>query len=245
MDTHPLFQATILTLFPEMFPGPLGYSLAGKALDSGVWSLNAVNIKEFGIGKHKQVDDTPYGGGAGMVMRPDVLSKAVASVCADETHSVPHFVYLTPRGKVFNQQKALEFTKRKNVVIVCGRFEGVDERFITKYGIEEVSVGDFILSGGEVAAMTVLDACVRLLPGVLGSKDTLVEESFSEQSTYQFLLEYPQYTRPAVWDGDNVPEVLLSGDHKAIDAWRLRQAETITKERRKDLWERYQKFLRT
>ena len=219
-------------------------SLAGKSLDTGIWSLNTVNIKDFGLGKHRQVDDTPYGGGAGMVMRPDVLSQAIDSV-RDSSSDTPHMIYLTPRGKVFNQQKALEFTSAKKVVIVCGRFEGIDERVIKKYNIEEVSVGDFILSGGEIAAISVLDACIRLLPGVLGSADTLVEESFSEQGNYQCLLEYPHYTRPSVWDDKNVPDVLLSGDHKAVHDWRLRQAEEITKKRRKDLWDRYQNILRT
>ena len=245
MNHNPLLKATILTLFPEMFPGALGTSLTGKALDKGIWSLDTVNIREFGIGKHQQVDDMPYGGGAGMVMRPDVLSDAIEVTTANIPQKDRNIIYLTPRGRVFNQRKALEFTKRKNIVIVCGRFEGVDERIMEHYDIEEVSVGDFVLSGGEIAAFSILDACVRLLPDVLGSSDTLIEESFSEQGGYESLLEYPHYTRPAVWNGKEVPEVLRSGDHKAINEWRLRQAEMITKERRKDLWEQYQKLLRT
>lgn len=229
-------KATILTLFPEMFPGPLGYSLAGKALEDGVWSLDTVDLKAFGLGKHLQVDDTPYGGGAGMVMRPDAIGDALDSAIS-EYDDTPHLVYLSPKGALFNQNKALEFTTKKNIVILSARFEGIDERVLQHYPIEEVSLGDFVLFGGETAAMVMLDACVRLLPGVVGDSASLEEDSFS--GDFADLLEYPHYTRPDTWNGHTVPDVLLSGNHDAIRAWRLEQAISLTKARRKDLWERY------
>lgn len=235
----PMWHVTVLTLFPEMFPGYLGCSLAGRGLKEGIWQLDVVDIKDYGLGKHKQVDDTPFGGGAGMVLRPDVLGEAIEKGVLNKYPKRPKLLYMTPRGKVLTQAKALEFTKEKNVAIVCGRFEGLDERVIEEYDIEEVSIGDYVLSGGEVAALTLMDACVRLLPGVMGAEETLHEESFSAESGYEYLLEYPHYTRPSEWKGHEVPDVLRSGNHKAISDWRLEKAQDATKTRRKDLWEQY------
>lgn len=225
-----VWTAHILTIFPDMFPGPLGHSLAGRALADKVWDLRAVDIREFASDKHGTVDDAPFGGGPGMVMRADVLDAALDSV-AEAPGPV---IYLTPRGRTFDQARAAELAAGPGVTLLCGRFEGIDERVIEARGFEEVSVGDFVLSGGEPAAMNVIDACVRLLPGVVGAAESLVEESFA-----QGLLEYPQYTRPATWRGRTAPDVLLSGHHEKIRAWRLAQAERITRERRPDLWERY------
>jgi tRNA (guanine37-N1)-methyltransferase len=224
------WTATALTLFPEMFPGVLGHSLAGKALEKGVWALETVDIRGFATDKHQTVDDAPMGGGAGMVMRPDVLDAAIASV-ADKPGRM---IYLSPRGAVFDQAMARDLAAGPGVKLLCGRYEGVDQRVLDKWEIEEVSLGDFVLSGGEPAALTLLDACVRLLPGFMGAKDSLDEESFENG-----LLEYPHYTRPADWDGRAVPEVLLSGHHENIRAWRRAQAEAVTKRRRPDLWARY------
>jgi tRNA (guanine37-N1)-methyltransferase len=230
-----VWQATVLTLFPGMFPGPLGFSLAGRALETGVWSLEAVDIRRFARDRHGTVDDTPFGGGAGMVMRPDVLSDAIAAVKAPERPTI----YLSPRGRPFNQAQARALAAGAGVALVCGRFEGVDERVIEAYGLEEVSVGDVVLSGGEIAACVVLDACVRLLPGVVGTPQSLAEESFEEG-----LLEYPLYTRPAAWTGPDgiervVPDILQTGHHAKIAAWRREKAEEITRQRRPDLWARY------
>ena len=224
------WTAHILTIFPDMFPGPLGHSLAGRALAEKVWDLRTVDIRDFATDKHGTVDDAPFGGGPGMVMRADVLDAALESV-ADAPGPV---IYLTPRGKAFDQARAAALASGPGVTLLCGRFEGIDERIIETRGFEEVSVGDFVLSGGEPAAMNVVDACVRLLPGVVGAEESLIEESFA-----QGLLEYPQYTRPATWRGRSAPDVLLSGHHEHIRAWRLAQAERITRERRPDLWERY------
>ena len=224
------WTAHILTIFPDMFPGPLGHSLAGRALAEKVWDLRTVDIRDFATDKHGTVDDAPFGGGPGMVMRADVLDAALESV-ADAPGPV---IYLTPRGKAFDQARAAALASGPGVTLLCGRFEGIDERIIETRGFEEVSVGDFVLSGGEPAAMNVVDACVRLLPGVVGAEESLIEESFA-----QGLLEYPQYTRPATWRGRSAPDVLLSGHHENIRAWRLAQAERITRERRPDLWERY------
>lgn len=224
------WTARVLTIFPDMFPGPLGHSLAGRALEAGIWALDAVDIRDFATDRHATVDDSPFGGGPGMVMRPDVLDAALQSVAA----APGPVVYLTPRGRAFDQSRAAALAAGPGVTLLCGRFEGIDERVIEAHGFEEMSVGDFVLSGGEPAAMTMIDACVRLLPGVLGEERSLVEESFA-----QGLLEYPQYTRPASWRGRSVPEVLLSGHHEKIRAWRLAQAERITRERRPDLWSRY------
>ncbi len=224
------WTARVLTIFPDMFPGPLGHSLAGRALSEKIWDLRTVDIRDFASDKHGTVDDAPFGGGPGMVMRADILDAALASV-QDAPGPV---IYLTPRGRTFDQERAASFASGPGVTLLCGRFEGIDERIIEERNFEEVSVGDFVLSGGEPAAMSVIDACVRLLPGVVGDEDSLVEESFA-----QGLLEYPQYTRPATWRGRTAPDVLLSGHHEKIRAWRLAQAERITRERRPDLWERY------
>jgi tRNA (guanine37-N1)-methyltransferase len=221
------WRATILTLFPEMFPGPLGHSLAGRALESGIWSLDTRNIRDYAPGKHRNVDDTPFGGGAGMVMRPDVVDAAIAAAADDRP-----LLYMTPRGRRLAQSDAARLAAGPGLIVLCGRYEGVDQRVIEARAAEEFSVGDYILSGGELAAMVALDACVRLLPGVMGAADSATEESFANG-----LLEYPHYTKPAGWNGRAVPPVLLSGNHAAIAAWRAQQAETITRERRPDLWQ--------
>jgi tRNA (guanine37-N1)-methyltransferase len=224
------WTATVLTLFPEMFPGPLGQSIAGKALTAGHWALETVDIRAFARDKHATVDDAPFGGGPGMVMRPDVVDAALASLPADERPKV----FLTPRGRLLDQARVRAIAEGPGVALLCGRYEGIDARVIEARGLEEASLGDFVLSGGEIAAMAVVDACVRLLPGVVGTAASLDEESFA-----QGLLEYPHYTRPQVWSGRAVPEVLASGHHEKIRAWRLAQAEDITRERRPDLWARY------
>ncbi len=224
------FTANVLTVFPEMFPGYLGHSLAGKALDEGVWTLNVTNIRDFAADRHKTVDDTPFGGGAGMVMRPDVLGRAVEAV----HHAGTRLIYFSPRGTQVTQKMVEELANEGEATFLCGRFEGIDERVLEAFPFEEVSLGDFVLSGGEPAALAVLDAVVRLLPGVMGCRDSLNEESFSNG-----LLEYPQYTRPVEWNGRAVPEVLSSGHHGRIAAWRLSQAEELTKRRRPDLWKAY------
>lgn len=230
------FKVTALTLFPEMFPGPLCYSLAGKALQKGIWNLEPVNIRDFAEDRHKTVDDKPFGGGAGMVMRPDVLGRAIESVKA--AHPNTRLIYFSPRGSLLNQEKIRSLAGEEHLTLLCGRFEGIDQRIIEFYNAEEISLGDFVLSGGELAALALLDACVRLLPGVIINKETLGEESFGEDESdeYSGLLEYPHYTRPAIWQGLSVPEVLLSGNHADINNWRLRRAKEITEERRKDLW---------
>jgi tRNA (guanine37-N1)-methyltransferase len=220
----------VLTLFPEMFPGPLGVSLVGGALNAGLWSLRTVPIREFGLGRHRTVDDTPAGGGPGMVMKADVLARALDTVPHDKR---PRLL-MSPRGRPLTQARAAELAAGQGVVIVCARFEGVDERLISARQLEEVSLGDFVLSGGEIAALALLDACVRLLPGVMGKEASAAEESFADG-----LLEYPQYTRPPFWEGQPIPEVLLSGDHAKVAAWRRAEAERLTKERRPDLWAAY------
>ncbi len=224
------WTARILTLFPEMFPGPLGLSLAGKALEQKLWSLQTVDIRDFAADRHGTVDDSPFGGGPGMVMRPDVVDRALASV-EDQAGPV---IYLTPRGRPLDQRTVQEFARQPGLTILCGRYEGVDERVIEARAMVEVSLGDFVLSGGEPAAVALIDACVRLLPGVMGDAVSLAEESFESG-----LLEYPHYTRPADWQGRCVPEVLVSGHHEKIRAWRRAQAERITQERRPDLWSRH------
>ncbi|MBV8910498.1 MAG: tRNA (guanosine(37)-N1)-methyltransferase TrmD [Gammaproteobacteria bacterium] len=223
------WQATVLTIFPEMLPGPLAYSLAGKALRSGLWRLETVDIREFARDKHRSVDDAPFGGGPGMVMRPDVLDAAITGA-----GGIGPLILLSPRGRRLDQERVRELAAMSGVRLICGRFEGVDERVFEARAIEEVSLGDFVLSGGEPAAIALIDACVRLLPGVLGCVETLSEESFAEG-----LLEYPQYTRPQLWHGRAVPQVLVSGDHRRIREWRRAEAERLTRERRPDLWERY------
>jgi tRNA (guanine37-N1)-methyltransferase len=220
------WRASVLTLFPEMFPGPLGYSLAGKALENGVWALETIQIRDFATDRHHSVDDTPFGGGAGMVLRPDVIDAALQSVVDGRP-----MLCLTPRGRQFTQNDAVRLAGGEGVIMLCGRYEGIDQRVIEARGMEEVSVGDYVLSGGEPAALVLLDACIRLLPGVMGAADSATEESFS-----RFLLEYPHYTRPAEWRGRHVPDVLLSGHHGAVAAWRREQSEQITQQRRPDLW---------
>jgi tRNA (guanine37-N1)-methyltransferase len=220
--------ATVLTLFPEMFPGTLGYSLAGKALSDGIWRLETVDIRGFARDKHRTVDDAPFGGGPGMVMRPDVLDRAIA-----EGAGPGPVVYLSPRGRLIDQARVKALAAGPGVTLLCGRYEGVDERVIEARQIEELSLGDFVLSGAEPAAIALIDACVRLLPGVVGDQETLAEESFEDG-----LLEYPHYTRPQDWEGRAVPEVLLSGHHDKIRQWRQEQRERVTRERRPDLWER-------
>jgi tRNA (guanine37-N1)-methyltransferase len=223
------WRATVLTIFPEMLPGPLAYSLAGKALKAGIWQLETVDIRDFARDKHRSVDDAPFGGGPGMVMRPDVLDAAIAGA-----GGTGRLILLSPRGRPLDQERVRELAAAAGVRLICGRFEGIDERVLEARSVEELSLGDFVLSGGEPAAIALIDACVRLLPGVVGCAETLAEESFAEG-----LLEYPQYTRPQVWQGRAVPEVLVSGDHQRVRAWRREQAERLTRERRPDLWRRH------
>jgi tRNA (guanine37-N1)-methyltransferase len=222
-----MWRASVLTIFPDMFPGPLGASLAGKALANGAWSLDVVDIRGFAADKHRTVDDTPAGGGPGMVMKADVLGRAIDATATDTR---PRLL-MSPRGAPLTQERVGALTREQGTILICGRFEGVDERVIAARGLEEVSVGDYVLSGGEIAAMALIDACVRLLPGVMGTVDSGIEESFAEG-----LLEYPHYTRPQLWEGLPIPEVLTSGDHGKIAAWRRSEAERLTKERRPDLW---------
>ncbi|MHA3840157.1 tRNA (guanosine(37)-N1)-methyltransferase TrmD [Sphingomonas aestuarii] len=224
------FAATILTLYPEMFPGPLGMSLAGRALREGKYMLDTVQIRDFATDKHRSVDDTPAGGGAGMVLRADVLAAAIDSVADDRP-----ILAMTPRGQPLTQPRVRELAAGPGAIILCGRFEGFDERVFEARDIEPVSIGDYILSGGEMGALVLLDACIRLIPGVMGAASSGVDESFESG-----LLEYPHYTRPQIWEGRTIPEVLRSGDHAKIDAWRRAQAESDTRLRRPDLWERHE-----
>jgi tRNA (guanine37-N1)-methyltransferase len=226
-----MWRASVLTIFPDMFPGPLGHSLAGKALQSALWSLEAIDIRRDATDKHRTVDDTPAGGGPGMVMKADVLAAALDAVPRDTR---PRLV-MSPRGRPLTQRRVSELAHGLGVVVLCARFEGVDERLIQARGLEEVSIGDFVLSGGEIPALALLDACVRLLAGVMGKEASAVEESFADG-----LLEYPQYTRPPVFEGEPIPEVLVSGDHAKVKAWRRAQAEALTKARRPDLWAAYE-----
>ncbi len=231
-----MFHANILTLFPEMFPGPLGASLAGKALEAGRWQMDVLNIRDFAEDRHKSVDDAPYGGGAGMVMRPDIVGKALDMALSKQPKT--RLLYFSPRGRVMDQALVEELVEQETLTLLCGRYEGLDQRVIDHYAMEEVSVGDFILSGGEMAALLLLDACVRRLPGVVGNEATHEEESFGQGETPD-LLEYPLYTRPQEWRGLEVPAVLSGGNHAEINAWRQRQAEEVTKARRPDLWQKY------
>ncbi|MBU6398067.1 MAG: tRNA (guanosine(37)-N1)-methyltransferase TrmD [Rhodospirillales bacterium] len=223
------WRTDILTLFPGMFPGPLGESLAGRALEAGTWSLKVTDIRDFGLGRHRAVDDTPFGGGAGMVLRPDVVDQAIGAVADDRP-----LIFLTPRGAPLTQAKVRELADGPGAILVCGRFEGIDQRVIEARGGQEISIGDYVLSGGELPALVLLDAVIRLLPGVMGHAESGMEESFSEP-----LLEYPHYTRPALWDGRAVPEVLTQGNHAAIAEWRKRQSIAATQTRRPDLYAQY------
>ncbi|WP_443643484.1 tRNA (guanosine(37)-N1)-methyltransferase TrmD [Candidatus Levibacter sp. Uisw_134_01] len=225
-----MWNATVLSLFPEMFPGTLAFSIAGKALVNNLWSLNTINIRDFSNDKNGKVDDVPFGGSHGMVLKPEVLDTALKSVI---DYDGPR-IYLSPRGRKFDQSFAKDLSKEKGVVFICGRYEGVDERFLTHNDIQEVSVGDYVLSGGEIGAQLIMDATIRLLPNVIGNSQGLVEESFEGN-----LLEYPLYTQPRVWNGIEVPEVLLSGDHKKIEIWKIKMSEKITKLKRPDLWSKY------
>jgi tRNA (guanine37-N1)-methyltransferase len=227
-DGRPSWRALVLTLFPGAFPGPLGVSLAAQAREAGIWSLETMQLREFGLGKHRQVDDTPAGGGAGMVLRADVLGPALDHARA-QSPDAP-LIYLSPRGTPLTQSLARDLAEGPGVTLLAGRFEGIDERVIAARGLKEVSIGDYVLAGGEVAAMVLIEACVRLLPGVIGAAESLASESFETG-----LLEYPQYTKPRDWEGRAIPDILLSGDHKKIDAWRQEQSERLTAARRPDL----------
>jgi tRNA (guanine37-N1)-methyltransferase len=229
------WRATVLSILPEMFPGPLGLSLAGKALAEGKWALSTIDIRDFAHDKHRSVDDTPSGGGAGMVMRADVAAAAIDAARAASLPGTPS-LYLSPRGRPVTQARVRELAQGPGAILLCGRFEGIDQRVLDARNVEEISIGDYVLSGGELAAQVLIDACVRLLPGVAGNESSLAEESFASG-----LLEYPHYTRPREWEDRNIPEVLLSGDHKKIAEWRRDEAERLTRERRPDLWERYRK----
>ena len=234
-NDHNIWTARALTLFPEMFPGSLAHSLAGKALADGLWSLDAVDIRKFATDKHRTVDDTPYGGGPGMVMRADVVDAAIDGAAL----AGAPLVYLTPRGERLTQERVSALADGPGLTLICGRYEGIDQRVLEARDVTEISLGDFVLSGGELAALTLIDACVRLLPGIIGDEASLDEESFNRG-----LLEYPHYTRPADWCGRKVPDVLLSGHQRNICAWRTEQAEMTTKARRPDLWDRYQRDLK-
>lgn len=229
-DIAGIWTARIITLFPQAFPGVLGESLTGKALQDGLWQLQTYNLRDYGLGRHRNVDDTPAGGGAGMVLRADVLEKAISDAQQGAKGTAP-LVYLSPRGRRFDQAMARDWARMDGVTMLCGRFEGVDERVLHHFGIQEVSLGDFVMTGGEIAAQAMIDATVRLLPGVLGNAESAEEESFSSG-----LLEHPQFTKPAEWRGHPIPEVLLSGNHARIAAWRRQMSRQITKERRPDLW---------
>ncbi len=227
-----MWQAQVFTLYPEVFPGPLSKGLYGKALSKKLWNLNIVNIRDAAEDKHKTVDDTPYGGGSGMLLKADVLAKSLDQNKIEGEK----VIYLSPKGKKFDQNYAEELSNEKSVSFICGHFEGVDERVLSTRNIEEISIGDYILSGGETAAFVVIDSILRLLPGVLGNENSRLDESFENG-----LLEYPQYTKPQIWEEKAVPEVLLSGDHSKIKDWRLSQSEAITRVRRPDLWQKYKK----
>jgi len=227
-----MFIAKVFTLYPDYFPGPLNKGLYGKAMEKKIWGLKTVDIREYALDKHKTVDDTPYGGGSGMLLKPDVIAKSIDA----NTKNGEKIYYLSPRGKVFNQNIAKEISKENNVNIICGHFEGIDQRVLDNRKIEEISIGDFILSGGETASYVFLDSILRLIPGVIGNEDSKNEESFENG-----LLEYPQYTKPQIWEEKSVPNVLLSGDHAKIKDWRLTQSKAITRDRRPDLWQKYNK----
>ena len=227
-----MFQAQVFTLYPEIFPGPLAKGLYGKALSNKLWSLSVINIRDAASDKHKTVDDTPYGGGTGMLLKPDVLAKSLDQ----KVKKGERVFYLSQKSKKFDQKLAQDLSREKSISLICGHFEGVDERVLNTRNIEEISIGDYVLSGGETAALVVLDSILRLLPGVLGNEKSSIDETFGNG-----LLEHPQYTKPQIWEKKSVPEVLLSGDHAKIKDWRLSQSEAITRDRRPDLWEKYKK----
>ena len=227
-----MFQAQVFTLYPELFPGPLAKGLYGKALSNKLWNLSVINIRDAATDKHKTVDDTPYGGGTGMLLKADILANSLDR----KVKKGERVFYLSPKGKKFDQKLAQDLSKEKSISLICGHFEGVDERVLTTRNIEEISIGDYVLSGGETAALVVLDSILRLLPGVLGNEKSSIDETFENG-----LLEYPQYTKPQIWEEKSVPEVLLSGDHAKIKDWRLSQSEAITRVRRPDLWQKYKK----
>ena len=227
-----MWKARIFTLYPEAFPGPLNKGLYGKALSNKIWNLDIINIRDSAKDKHKTVDDTPFGGGSGMLIKPDVLAKSIDQ----HINKNEKIFYLSPKGKLFNQETAKSFSKENCINLICGHFEGVDQRLLETRNIEEISVGDYILSGGETAALIIIDSILRLVPGILGNEKSVYEESFENG-----LLEYPQYTKPQLWEEKNVPDVLLSGDHSKIKDWRLSQSEVITRHRRPDLWQKYKK----
>jgi len=227
-----MFQAQIFTLYPEAFPGPLAKGLYGKALHKKLWDLRIINIRDSATDKHKTVDDTPYGGGTGMLIKADVLAKSLDQ----NIRKGEKIIYLSPKGKKFDQKIAQDFSKEKSISLICGHFEGVDERILSTRNIEEISIGDYILSGGETASLVVIDSILRLIPGVLGNDKSSADETFENG-----LLEYPQYTKPSIWEEKSVPEVLLSGDHNKIKDWRLSQSEAITRVRRPDLWQKYKR----
>jgi len=227
-----MWKARIFTLYPEIFPGPLNKGLYGKALSNKIWNLDIINIRDSAEDKHKTVDDTPFGGGSGMLIKPDVLARSIDQ----HVNKSEKIFYLSPKGKLFNQKTAKSLSKERCVNLICGHFEGVDQRLLETRNIEEISIGDYILSGGETAAFVIVDSILRLIPGILGNEESVHEESFENG-----LLEYPQYTKPQLWDEKNVPEVLLSGDHSKIKDWRLSQSEAITRHRRPDLWQKYKK----
>ena len=227
-----MFTARIFTLYPDMFPGPLSEGLFGRALEKKIWSLQKVNIRNYATDKHSTVDDTPYGGGSGMLIKPDVVARALDK----NVTNGERVIFLTPRGKVFNQNTAKKISVEKSINIICGHFEGIDQRVIETRNIQEYSIGDFVLSGGETAAFSILDSILRLLPGILGNESSVKDESFENG-----LLEYHQYTKPQIWEEKEVPDVLLSGDHAKIKHWRLSQSEAITRDRRPDLWQKYKK----
>ena len=227
-----MWKARIFTLYPEIFPGPLNKGLYGKALSNKIWNLDIINIRDSAKDKHKTVDDTPFGGGSGMLIKPDVLARSIAQ----HVNKSEKIFYLSPKGKLFNQETAKSLSKEHCINLICGHFEGVDQRLLETRNIEEISVGDYILSGGETAALIIIDSILRLVPGILGNEKSVYEESFENR-----LLEYPQYTKPQLWEEKNIPDVLLSGDHSKIKDWRLSQSEAITRHRRPDLWQKYKK----
>ncbi|KAF8818841.1 tRNA (guanosine(37)-N1)-methyltransferase TrmD [Rickettsia endosymbiont of Cardiosporidium cionae] len=229
-----IFHATILSIFPEIFPGSLGFSLSGKALKDKIWSFNVINIRDYGIGNYRRIDDTMYGGGDGLIMRPDVLGKALDYALSGSNSHVPIY-YPSPRGQLFSQNLANKILEKKKIILLCGRFEGIDQRIIEEYNIEELSIGDYILSGGELASMVILDSVIRLIPGVIQNSNALSEESFTFEYNGSKLLEYPLYTKPNLWKGRSIPEALLSGDPKKIIKWKQEQAFNITKSTRPDL----------